>query len=81
LPVPDPTEPTLTLFVREAWPSVETGADVTEALVGDEPVEITSLMETGGLVFGDGIETDHLDFPWGAHASVGVSDQRLRLVL
>jgi NAD kinase len=81
LPVPDPTEPALTLFVREAWPSVETGADLTEALVGDEPVAITSLMETGGLVFGDGIETDHLDFPWGARASVGVSEQRLRLVL
>jgi NAD kinase len=81
LPMPEPTDPILTLFVREAWPSVETGAELTEALVEHEPVEIISLMETGGLVFGDGIETDHLDFHWGAHVSVGVSDQRLRLVL
>ena len=81
LPIPAPTDAALTLFVREAWPSVETGADLTEALVTDEPVEITSLMDTGGRIFGDGIESDHLTFEWGAHAAVGVSDRRLRLVV
>lgn len=81
LPTPAPTDPVLTLFVREAWPSVDTGAELTEALVADEPVVITSLMESNGIVFGDGIESDHLDFHWGARAAVGVADQRLRLVV
>jgi NAD kinase len=81
LPVPSPTDPLLTLFVREAWPSVDTGASLTEAIVGADPVGVTSLMETGGVVFGDGIESDRLDFPWGARVEVGVSDRALRLVV
>jgi hypothetical protein len=80
LPVPGPTEPTLTLFVREAWPSVDTGSELTEAVIQGAPAEITSRMDDGGTVFGDGIEADHLNLPWGAHASVAVSSQRLHLV-
>jgi hypothetical protein len=38
-------------------------------------------METGGRIFGDGIETDHLDLSWGARASLGVAAQRLQLVV
>ncbi len=81
LPAPAPTESALTLFVREAWPSIDTGADLTEAVIEATPVEITSRMESGGVVFGDGIESDRLDLPWGAHATIGVSEQRLQLVL
>jgi NAD kinase len=77
---PGPTEPRLTLYVREAWPSVESGAELTEALVDDEPAEIVSRMEAGGVVFGDGIEIDRVDMPWGTRATVGVADQRLSLV-
>jgi len=78
---PSPTESALTLFVREAWPSVETGAELTEVLLGEEAAVVTSLMETGGRIFGDGIETDHLDLSWGARASLGVAAQRLQLVV
>ena len=70
----------MTLFVREAWPSVQSGADLTEALVSDEPARITSRMETGGVAFGDGIESDRLELPWGATATIGVAPERLRLV-
>jgi hypothetical protein len=56
LEVPAPTDPSLTLFVRKAWPSVETGAELTEALVGSEPAEVVSRMDEGGGVFGDGIQ-------------------------
>ena len=78
---PSPTESALTLFVREAWPSVETGAELTEVLLGEAAAVVTSLMETGGRIFGDGIETDHLDLSWGARASLGVAAQRLQLVV
>jgi NAD kinase len=81
LPTPAPTEPALTLFVREAWPSVDSGATLTEALIDGGGIEITSRMETGGTVFGDGIETDHLALAWGARATVGVAAQRLHLVV
>lgn len=81
LPTPNPTEPALTLFVREAWPSIDTGADLTEALIGSTPAQITSRMEQGGVVFGDGIETDHLDLPFGARAKVAVSGQHPHLVI
>ena len=81
LPAPAPTDPSLTLFVREAWPSVDSGATLTEALIDGLAVEIVSRMETGGTVFGDGIEGDHLALPWGARATVGVAPERLHLVV
>jgi NAD kinase len=81
LPTPAPTAPALTLFVREAWPSVDSGATLTEALVESTAVEVTSRMETGGTIFGDGIETDHLALPWAARVMVGVAEQRLHLVV
>jgi len=79
--VPAPTAPALTLFVHEAWPSVDSGATLTEALVESTPVEVTSRRETGGTIFGDGIESDHLALPWGARATVRVAEQRLHLVV
>jgi NAD kinase len=78
---PTPTESALTLYVREAWPSVATGAELTEALVHDEPARVTSQMDDGGVVFGDGIESDRLELPWGARAEIGLSEQRLHLVV
>lgn len=78
---PHPTQPLLTLFVREAWPSVDSGAELTEWLIeNDQSAEVVSRMESGGVAFGDGIEADRLDLPWGMKATVGVSEQRLRLV-
>jgi NAD kinase len=78
---PVPTEPLLTLFVREAWPSIQSGAELTEALIEDEPVEITSRMEAGGVAFGDGIEVDRLELPWGTRATITIAEQRLQLVV
>jgi NAD kinase len=80
LPIPAPTDAALTLFVREAWPSVASGAGLTEALLSGEPAEIVSRMETDGVVFGDGIEDDRLELAWGSRASIGVADRRLCLV-
>ncbi|HEY4346791.1 MAG TPA: hypothetical protein VGM80_04315 [Gaiellaceae bacterium] len=80
LDVPAPTDPRLTLFVREAWPSVESHAELTEAVIENAPACITSRMEAGGVAFGDGIESDRLDLPWGSRATLGVAAERLTLV-
>lgn len=78
---PAPTQAVLIFFVREAFPSVATGTDVTEGMVkADHPLSIVSEMNRGGVVFGDGIEDDYLKFDWGRTVEVGVAETRLRLV-
>jgi len=82
LPLPAPDEPRLVFFVREAWPSPAFGTSVTEGIVEpDQALVVVSELEEGGVVFGDGIESDRLDFRWGVTATVRVATQRLRLVL
>jgi hypothetical protein len=81
LALPAPDEPRLAFFVREAWPSSMYGASLTEGLLaaGDE-LAVTSALDEGGVVFGDGIEGDRLDFRWGVTARIRVAERRLRLV-
>lgn len=43
-------------------------------------VEVVSEMDAGGVVFGDGIEDDRLDFAWGMRLRLEVAEQRLHLV-
>lgn len=79
LPAPDARR--LCYFVREAWPSPAFGTTLTEGLIeADEALEIVSELEQGGVIFGDGIESDRLAFGWGILATVHVAAQRLRLV-
>ena len=49
-------------------------------LEGGELLALTSEMNEGGVVFGDGIEEDRLDLPFGARLEVVPSERRLRLV-
>ncbi|MCB9549582.1 MAG: hypothetical protein H6706_27575 [Myxococcales bacterium] len=78
--LPAPTEPRLAFFVREAWPSVATGTDLTDGTLGPgEVLEITSEFNEDGVIFGDGIETDHLGFHWGMTARIGISPRTLHL--
>ena len=81
LQLPKPTDGALALFVREPFPSISTGTSLDGGLVdGQGQLEIVSEMDDGGVVFGDGIEDDRLDFAWGMHLRVEVAEQRLRLV-
>jgi hypothetical protein len=79
LPAPDARR--LAYFVREAWPSPTFGTELTEGLIdADEALEVVSEIDAGGVVFGDGIESDRVDFGWGVQATVRVAPERLRLV-
>jgi hypothetical protein len=80
VPLPEPVEPALAFFVREAFPSVATGATITEGLLATGDVlGVTSEMNDDGVVFGDGIEDDRLSFGWGVRASVSVAREKLQL--
>jgi NAD kinase len=79
LELPEPTEPALAFFVREAWPSSWTGAELVEGRVASG-LELVSELDEGGVCFGDGIEDDRLDLGWGRTATVSIARERLRLV-
>jgi hypothetical protein len=81
LPMPEPDERGLMFFVREAWPSPTFGVSMTEGRIGpDDRLEIVSELDEGGVIFGDGIESDGVTFGWGVQATVSVAPERLRLV-
>jgi len=81
LALPARTSRSLAFFVREAWPSIATGTECVEGLLGDgEELVVTSRMDRGGAIFGDGIESDTLDFPWGTRVRLAAADRRLQLV-
>ena len=76
LTLPAPTERRLAWFVREAWPSPSTGADLTE---GDD-CPLTVVVASDELrVFGDGVESDHLVASWGQTVRIGLAPRRLLL--
>jgi NAD kinase len=81
LDLPRPMDPALAFFVREPFPSIATGTSLDGALVPrGQALVITSEMNDGGVLFGDGIEDDRIDFPFGARAEVGMAAESLRLV-
>lgn len=81
LQMPAPTEPRLVFYAREAFPSIVTGTELTEGtLATEETLTVVSQMESGGVVFGDGIESDRIELPWGARISVRVAATHLNLL-
>jgi hypothetical protein len=82
LALPDPDEPTLAFYVREAWPSNETATQLVEGrLSATTPLKIVSELPSQGTIFGDGIETDRLTFAYGHSVTIRVAERRLHLVI
>lgn len=70
----------LAVLVREAFPAPGFGTELTTAFVdGGGVVSVTSEMSDGGVIFGDGIESDFLRFGWGRRVELRASDVPLRL--
>jgi NAD kinase len=78
--LPGPLAPELAFFVREAWSSVTTGASLVDGRVGPgERLAITSEMNEGGTIFGDGMEADRLELPYGQTVELARADEVMRL--
>lgn len=78
--LPGPQDAGLVFFVREAFPSIATGTTLTAGtLQRGMRLTLTSELNEGGMIFGDGVEDDYLDFRWGVTASIQVADTSLRL--
>jgi len=81
LDLPAPEERALAFFVREAFPGSGFATRTTFGRLGaNDRLTITSEMNSGGVLFGDGIEEDRIEFLWGSTASITLSSKRLRLV-
>lgn len=80
-PLPEPCSRELVFLVREPWKSVSTGTTLVHARCSPEDtLSLTSEMNEGGVIFGDGIEDDRLELLWGQTVSIGVAPMALRLV-
>ena len=80
LSLPQPEARRLAFFVREPFPSVATGTSVTGGVLGGgDHLEVISEFNEGGVIFGDGVEDDYLDFAFGMTATVQVAETFLQL--
>jgi NAD kinase len=73
-------ERAVAFFVREPFPSIATGTTLRSGRLDAAPLEVTSRMNDGGVIFADGIEQDFLAFDWGRGVTLGPAAQTLHLV-
>ncbi|MCU7958841.1 MAG: NAD(+)/NADH kinase [gamma proteobacterium symbiont of Bathyaustriella thionipta] len=81
LKLPQPENRTLAFYVREAFPGNASGTSLTAGLLHkDAQLQVLSEMNSNGIIFGDGIENDFLQFNWGTRVTIGVAEQCLNLL-
>ncbi len=81
-PPPGPRDPDLAFYVREPWPSVATQASLTTGrLAPGVALRVTSEMNVGGTVFGDGVEDDRIELGWGQTIELARATTTLSLVI
>jgi hypothetical protein len=81
--LPGPTDPALAWFVREAWPSRTTGADLVAGALAGTPGEDALTLDVLSdelVVFGDGLEEDRLLLTRGMRLRVEVGPRHLALL-
>lgn len=79
LPTPLPEARELLFFVREAWPSRATQAELTEGVLEEgECLRVEAEMD--GVVFGDGVEADRLQVRFGQRIELRSSERQLHLL-
>jgi NAD kinase len=75
-------EKRLLFVVREPFISRHSQAAIAAGvLVPGTPLELESQMPSGGVIFSDGVEADHLDFNSGAIVQVGIAPEVANLVV
>ena len=70
----------LAFCVREPFESLASGADIVAGEIKrNETLDLVSQMPQGGVIFGDGVTEDWIEWNAGVAVSVGVADEMLRL--
>lgn len=75
-------EQRLLFVVREPFASLHSEAAIVAGnVVPGAPLVLESHMPSGGVIFSDGVEADHLDFNSGAIATIGIAREKANLVV
>jgi len=79
---PTLNENDLLFAVREPFQSIRTQTGITAGLLKkQQTLTIESLMPTNGIIFSDGVETDFLKFNSGTIATIGLANEKAKLVI
>lgn len=77
-----PKKNQLIFAVREPFASKKTKIETTIGLINDQSkLIIESFMPSNGIIFSDGIESDFLKFNSGSIATIGIAEEKAKLVL
>ncbi len=72
----------LMFVVREPFQSQVTQTNLTAGILdGKTKLVVESFMPNNGIIFSDGIESDFLSFNSGGIATIGIAEEKARLVL